>query len=305
MNAKKPDPLEAQDALYTNQWCVESSGLTNAGAYHAAMDFVPCNDGDIHIDIGCGSGAFLAGLRARNPNIVPLGVDRNKKMVQKSEPVFQMAGIPLRRYGSQRTVRKPGKSPRTLFTHDDLTDPAHIEELLTPNGTIRFILDDIRTTRILHHVLSGRQIQSCSFLFPGISRGAAHEAPYPPGGRDRDEIKRVSEIGNQTREAAMKIFARYLTPGGSLVIAERLLMPPEDEVVLSVANIRAQLGKCAEYFDIPEEVVIIRNIPTSNPLTFERIQYFDPVTRRLKDQNELKKHAFVHRSFRNNVPFTL
>jgi len=278
--------LDAQDSLYADQWLVESEAFAQAYVYHAARDLVPCRDGDTHLDIGSGSSVFLALLSRKNARMALLGVERNNQIVKKSMPVLRAVGVPVQCYDQQKTL-------------------SDVEEFLRPDGTIRILMDDIRTT-ILTRILGDRHIQSGSFLFPGVSVRVAHEAPYPPEAvEDEEERQRFIEVQRQTGEATMRFLARYLAPGGPLVMAERFFTPKDQqEIAVNDTDIRDQLGTCAPYFDPDPEILLFRNIPTRNPQSFQPIHYINPHTRRETDTSRVQKNAFVHRAVRNAVPWS-
>lgn len=289
---KKIDLLSAikkltdEDKGYRDKWVEESVEWEKKGVYRAIAGCLnPLPEGGLHLDLGCGVGPLLVHLKKENPTVTMVGVERNTHVLAAAMILTTQFGFrPSVYHGETIIPSTSGLTVRTEYA-PIREDEIKVTESSTPQGVfirsralqpyyvptfdqgfvnddkdiIHYVVDDIRSLKILRHLLRDRSIDSGSLTFPGGSGRVAYEMPYRPPNTekvmDREGKDRIFKTVVQSISAGYRFFAEKLKEGGSLIITERYLKIPKAEETL-LLTVAARMGEAVfRCFNPPEKFV--------------------------------------------------
>ena len=244
------DILERLDKSYSVNWAREMYDWAGPEVYDRASGLLEDGLGSesTHVDLGCGFGNFLFLLKKNYPDRLLYGVELNYHVITDATAAFHHMHIPFNlaicrglKYsrGNDSVLRIPQYNEK--FKEADFQNARKVQ----------LICDDIRSMNVLKEILSGKKIDSGSFLMPGISMSAALESPYSCDTPDPDIFKsRIGEIMDKVRSGAYLFMAEHLKENGRLVVAENIDASRPEGEPLSAKAIEKKMGFSNQYFDV-------------------------------------------------------
>lgn len=229
--------LDREDSIYLLQnWLPQFDAWNRSGTYRTIAESLELQDGEHHIDLGCGFGMLALEARRMYPNAVIWGVDRTRMALMVASKTATDHGIAAEIHANGGMM--PDTEGTTLSPIFQI-DEKRIAEMhpFEPGGPVQLIMDDIRTMNVVLGILGDRKIDSASFVFPGFGSRAIYENPYSLEETSRtfsSEVAaaRVSRYMKTVRKMALFFATEVVREDGQLIVAERAATRHPDDILV-------------------------------------------------------------------------
>jgi hypothetical protein len=214
---KRKVPSDAERA-FIKKWQRESGKWLDLNVFNAAADTLALTGRELHVDIASGNGAMLSVLRKKHPQMRLFGAERYTVLLALAGRNFKESDIPFTIYDKDGTIG---------FSY-----PEKGSDYPNESARITLVRDRIQELLTLRKLLHGEQVDTASFMLPGISKASVLETVDLEGtGWSKKEM---FEVMGKVRGAVCRHVSELVRPGGRFVMVEKTSCDIEIENITNI-----------------------------------------------------------------------
>ncbi len=292
---------------YAKSWLLEANKWEEMEIYKKVSRFLPDFNGQVHLDMGFGSGHFLGELYEQNPQRTLLGIDSNLIMLSRAIERMESRRIPAVALGEMgMNTALLARERKVCFEPRIPEELTVFSQIVQVRSSILLLLDDIRAPRVLNRLLGSNPIDSASFMFPGVGGYIALE-DVPVGQlTDDDQYPILFKKMALIRKSAVDLATEKVRENGHLLWVERTASirasTPLDERESVMSEFTDRNKDLVETIEACWEIDDALSIPIDKKKISKKLNWGAD---KLKEENEDDHRLSVTRLRRNAHSFKL
>lgn len=251
------------DREYADAWLTEAASWERAGVYEKIAATLTLDNGDLHVDFGCGAGHLIRAIRARNPGGALLGVEINSTAAEHAQAGNLAAGMDSILYDCSRYRLNIGKKVKKVFE----PDAAKVAEIRGRMGgdAVMVVVDDLRSMAVVRGLIGLRSISSATYTLPGSSTALVQGEVAVTMRISNEALCRVKDqISCEARKEADEMMTEQAEKDAVYTLTERLALSPresQEEIIATFMEMR--FGGLQKFWEVEScELIPLSEMPT-------------------------------------------